>query len=176
MIASLNSDCSILTLTSEALLISGVKLFTSLVLKTKRNCSTTQTSVVVSSLIGSISNNQILIPATLFYNDATKTKYCDDVYNFELEIAYDITSPLPVIPVSVTDSACIIIDCVLKCSVVKYFTTTKDKTAMYQYYALLQGNDCDSCTCIEMCSLYTELKKLLNDNNITSSTSGCGCS
>lgn len=176
MIATLNSDCSILTLTSEALATSGVKSFVSLVLKTRQNCSLTETSVTVTSLIGSISNKQISIPATLFYNDSTKTKYCDGIYYFELNITYDITSTFPAVRYLVKDSACQLIDCTLKCDVLKYYTDTKDRKVYYQYFALKQGNDCDSCYCTEMCSIYTELKNLLNDNNISNTDSGCGCS
>lgn len=172
MIATLNSDCSILTLESEALVTAVGKTFTSLTLKSRLNCSSTETSVVVSSLIGSISSKKINIPSTMFYNDSSKTKYCDGIYYFELVIGYTTVTNTYV----VNDSACKLVDCDLKCSVLDYYTKTKDKKAYYQYYALLQGNDCDSCYCTEMCSLYTELKNLLNDNSISTDSSGCGCS
>lgn len=173
MIATLNSDCSILTLTSEALVAALGKSFNSLVLKSRLNCSLTETSVTVSSLIGSISNKQISIPATLFYNDSTKTTYCDGVYYFELQTTYTLSSGNQY---RVEDGACQLVGCDLKCKVLDYYIKTKDRKAYYQYYALLQGNDCDSCYCTEMCSLYTELKNLLNDSNISTETSGCGCS
>jgi hypothetical protein len=172
MIATLNSDCTTLTLYSEALVTASGKTFNSLVLKSRLNCSLTETSVDVSSLIGSITSKTISIPATTFYNDATKTTYCDGVYYFELGINY--TTSLGIYLVS--DSACKLVDCVLKCKVLEYYTTTKDRKAWYQYYALQQGGDCDSCYCTEMCSLYTELKNLLNDSSISIDTSGCGCS
>lgn len=173
MIATLNSDCSILTLTSEALVAALGKSFNSLVLKSRLNCSLTETSVDVSSLIGSISNKQVSIPATKFYNDSTKTTYCDGVYYFEFHITYTLSSGNQY---RVEDSACKVIDCTLKCKVLDYFIKTKDKKAYYIYYALQQSNDCDSCYCTESCSLYTELKNLLNDSNISSDSSGCGCS
>lgn len=174
MIATLNSDCSILTLNSEALVQASGKSFTSLVLKSRLNCSLTETSLNVSRLIGSISNKEISIPATTFYNDATKTTYCDGVYYFELETVYYSTSLAS--SYQINDSSCKLIDCALKCKVLDYYIKTKDKKVYYQYYALQQGNDCDSCYCTEMCSLYTELKNLINDSNISATTSGCGCS
>lgn len=175
MIATLNSDCSSLTLYSEALVPASGKVFVSLVLKSRLNCSLTETSVTVTSLIGSISDNQIVIPATTYYNDLTKTKYCDGIYFFELNITYTLTVTGVTTSYLVKDGACKLIDCDLKCKVNEYYTKCKDRTAYYQYYALLQGNDCDSCYCTEMCSLYSELKTLLNDNNISTTSSGCGC-
>ena len=173
MIATLNSDCSTLTLYSEALVAASGKTFTSLALKSRSNCSLTETSISLTTLISSIANKQISIPATTFYNDITKTTYCDGVYYFELEIVY-ITGELG--SFQVNDGACKAIDCTLKCKVLEYYLKTKDRKAYYQYYALQQGNDCDSCYCTEMCSLYTELKNLLNDNSISVDSTGCGCS
>lgn len=174
MIATLNSDCSIVTLTSEALVASGVKTFTNLVLNTKLNCSATVTTVDLSSLIGSITDSKIEVPATTFYNDLTKTVFCDGVYYFELEITYDISSPAATYLVK--DSACTFIDCSTKCKVLDYYIKQQDKKVYYLYYALNQGGSCDSCSCTEMCSLYTELTTLINDNSISNSDSGCGCS
>ena len=176
MIATLNSDCSTLTLYSEALVTAVGKSFSTLVLKSRLNCSLTETSVTLTSLIGSISNKTISIPATTFYNDSSKTKFCDGVYYFELEVVYNLDVLGTITAYQVDDGACKLIDCDLKCKVLEYYTATKDKTAYYEYYALQQGNDCDSCYCTEMCSLYTELKNLLNDNSISTSSSGCGCS
>lgn len=173
MIATLNSDCSILTLYSEALVTAVGKTFVSLTLKSRLNCSLTESSVTVTSLIGSIANKQISIPATTFYNDLTKTTYCDGIYYFELEIVYNLASTLT--QYQVDDGACKLIDCTLKCKILEYYLASKDRKAYYQYYALQQGNDCDSCYCTEMCSLYTELKLLLNDSNISVDSDGCGC-
>lgn len=173
MIATLNSDCSTLTLNAEALVTASGKTFDSLVLRSRLNCSSTESSVDISSLIGSIANSQISIPATQFYADETKTQYCDSVYYFQLDITYTTGSGTFL----VQDSACRLIDCQLKCDVLSYYTKTKDKLAWFYYYAILQGNDCDSCYCTESCSLYTELKLLLNANtSVTNSDSGCGCS
>ena len=97
------------------------------------------------------------------------------MYYFELEITYNLTVGETITRYRVNDGACQLIDCQLKCKVLEYFIATKDKKAYYQYYALQQGNDCDSCYCTEMCSLYTELKNLLNDNSISLTSDGCGC-
>ena len=75
MIATINNDCTILTLSADALLEVSGKTIDSLMLKSRLNCSSTESSVDVSSLIGSIVDNQIEIPATLFYGDDTKTTY-----------------------------------------------------------------------------------------------------
>lgn len=174
MIATLNSDCSTLTLNSDALLEVSGKTFTSLLLKSRSNCSSTETSLNISSLIPEIENNEVSIPATAFYSDASKTNYCDGIYYFELEITYLIEETGQAFQVN--DGACKLVDCDLKCKVLEYYIETKDKKAYYQYYALQQGNDCDSCYCTEMCSLYTELKTLLNDNDISIGSNGCGCS
>lgn len=171
MIASLNSDCSILTLTADALIAEDGKTIDSLVLKSRLNCSLTESEVDISSLIEEITDSQISIPATTFYNNEDSIVYCDGVFYFKLEITYTNETDTYL----VEDSACTIIDCELKCKVLDYYTSTKDKKAWYYYYALLQSNDCDTCYCTETCSLYTELKLLINDNSIPSTTSGCGC-
>lgn len=172
MITVLNNDCSILTLTSDGLTTSPSKTFTSLVLKSKLNCSLTEDSVDVSELIPDISNKSIQIPATLFYGNDTQTTYCDGVYYFKLVINYT-TDPPSENPTYIEDSACQIIDCTLKCKVFEQYNKTNDRKLIFYYYALTQGPDCDSCSCTEMCSIYTELKNLLNDNSTT--TGGCGC-
>lgn len=179
MIATLNSDCSTVTLYSEALVTTAGKTFTGLTLKSKLNCSSTETSVNLNSLLGSISNKTITVPATLFYGDSSKTTFCDGVYYFKLEISYNITS-LTVDAFRVDDSACKLVDCALKCDLLKYYLDCKDSSLYYWHYALTQGSSCDSCTCTEMCTLYTELKNKLygysGNSNIVDSSSGCGCS
>ena len=171
MIASLNSDCSVLTLSTESLITSELKTFTSLKLKSRLNCSLTETSVDISSLIDSINNSQISIPASLFYNDVNKTKYCDGIYYFQLEVEYTQSS----VGYLVTDSKCQLIDCDLRCKLINYFQSSKDRTIWHYYNALVVGSNCDTCFCTEMCSLYNEIKILLNDNSVVNSTSGCGC-
>lgn len=178
MIATLNSDCSILTLEVEALASAAGKTFDSLVLKSRLNCSLTESSVTVSSLIGSIVNKKISIPATLFYGDVTKTKYCDGVYYFQLDVTYTYATGQPVHAGTylVEDPTCIAVICNLTCRVQEYYIKTKDKSVWYEYYALLQGGACDLCNCADTCASYNELNILLNDNNIVNSDSGCGCS
>lgn len=172
MTATLNSDCSILTLNLPSLVLADGKTFNSLTLKSRSNCSLTETSLDVSILIASIADNQILVPSTLFYTDETKTTYCDGVFYFKLEVNYTIEDVVYL----AEDSACMTSVCQLRCKVNDYYFTTKDKKAHYLYYALLLGNDCDSCYCTKMCSYYTDLKLLLNDNSASSTDSGCGCS
>ena len=172
MIATINDDCTILTLSADALLAVSGKTIDSLMLKSRLNCSSTESSVDVSSLIGSIVDNQIEIPATLFYGDDTKTTYCDGIYYFNLNTYYYTEADSYL----VEDSACVLIGCELKCKVLDYYIETKDRKVWYLYYALIIGSQCDSCYCTEMCSLYSELKILLNDNNISYTADGCGCS
>lgn len=171
MIASLNSDCSVLTLAND-LFANETVTIDSVMLRSRLNCSLTESTVDVSSLIESISNGQISIPATVFYNASTSTTYCDGIYYFQLDIEYTQSSNTYL----ATSSQCILIDCDLKCKVLDYYTKTKDSLAWQYYYALTIGGDCDSCYCTEMCSLYTELKLLINDNHTTSQSAGCGCS
>jgi hypothetical protein len=172
MIATFNSDCSILTLTLVALESAANKTIDSIVLKSRLNCSLTESSLDVSFLTGSIIEGKIPIPAIDFYNDTSKTTFCDGVYYFKLEVTYTIANKDTFL---VTDSTCVLSACCLKCKILDYYISTKNKEVWYYYYALLQGGDCDSCYCTDMCSLYTELKLLLNDNNIPDSTGGCGC-
>ena len=178
MIATLNSDCSLLTLDVPALASATGKTFDSLVLKSRLNCSSTESSVIVSSLIGSIVNNKIIIPATLFYGDVTKTTYCDGIYYLQLDVTYTYATGQPVHAGTylVEDPTCIAVVCALKCRIQEYYMKTKDKLVWYQYYALLQGGDCDACTCADSCILYNELNLLLNDNSIVYTDNGCGCS
>lgn len=172
MVATINGDCTTLTLNAEALVSAAGKTFDSLVLRSRLNCSSTESEVDVSSLIGSITaENTIDVPATLFYGDDTKETYCDGIYYFQLDITYTVDSSAYL----VEDSACLAITCALRCAVIEYYLLTKDKTAWYYYYAITQGKECDSCYCTDMCSMYSELKILLNDNNITSNSDGCGC-
>lgn len=173
MLAVQNTDCSMLTLTAEALSLADGKTFDSLVLRSKLNCSSTESSVDVSSLIDSIADNSIVVPATLFYSDENKDTFCDGVYYFQLDITYTTGSGVYL----VEDSACILIDCSIKCDIIDAYTKTKDKSIWYLYTAITYGNSCDSCSCVEMCSLYTELKNLIyGDTYITNTDTGCGCS
>jgi len=172
MIATINSDCSILTLQSDALIEAPGKTITGLTLKSSTNCSSTESELNITSLIGSITNEQVLISASLFYDNETSTSFCDAVYHYTLSVTYDISGTEYLIE----DSACLLIGCDLKCKVLEYWNNTKDNKAWFLYYALLQGNDCDSCNCTDMCLMYTDLKLLINDNSISSNSGGCGCS
>lgn len=170
MIATLNNDCSILTLNADALVSASGKTFDSLTLITKLNCSTVESSVDISSLIGSIANSSISIPSTLYYGDETKTTYCDGIYNFELQVVY--TTGLGTFLVK--NILCTLIGCTLKCKVLDYYIKTEDKNIYYKYFALLQN--CDSCSCAKMCALYNEITSVLNDDNTVTTNTGCGCS
>lgn len=164
-------SCANLTIQSSALSNTGGKVITSIVLKSKLNCSLTQTSVILNSLIGSVSNNTIVIPATTYYNNILKTIYCDGVYNFELVVGYTLSSAQYIS----TDTSCVFIDCETKCQVIKNYQETKDPKIIYYYYALTAASDCDNCTCTDMCSLYSEIKTLLNGTtSITNNNCGCG--
>lgn len=171
MIATLNSDCSIITLKSDYLSTAVDKTFDSIVLKSRINCSLTESTVDVSSLIHTIDNNEISIPATYLFDNGAETVYCDGVYYFQLEITYTFHGDVYM----AMESVCKLVDCSLKCKVLTYYTSTKNKDAWYYYYALVQGGSCDSCYCTEMCSLYQELKLLINDSTNTNTTTGCGC-
>lgn len=172
MITSLNSDCSIITFNSDGLLQPEGTTIDSIALKYRSNCSSTETEVDLTDLIEDVADGALSVSSAIFYSDETKDVYCDGIYYFQLDIVYTNGDGT----FQISDSACQLIDCTLKCKVLEYYTSTKDKNVWYYYTALTLGNSCDSCYCTEMCSLYTELKLLLNDNSINIDTSGCGCS
>jgi len=171
MTATLNSDCSTLTLNTSSLELAEDKTFNSLTLKYRTSCASTETEVDISELIETIADNQIDVTSLLFYGNETSDSFCDGVYYFQLETNYTIDDETYL----AADSVCVLVDCSLKCKVIDYFIATKDRKAHYLYYALKLGGECDSCYCTEMCSMYTELKLLLNDNSITFTDTDCGC-
>lgn len=172
MTVTINSDCSIITFASAALTEVVGKTITGLTLRSKLNCSSTESELVLDDLIDSVTNGQLEVPAETFYNDENKIIYCDGVYYFQLDTQYTQDDE----EFLMEDSACTLVSCDLICKIQDYWVSTKDKKVWYYYYALVQGSDCDSCYCTNMCSMYTDLKLLLNDNNISTDTSGCGCS
>ncbi len=165
-------SCENLTIKSSILTGEG-KNIASIVLRTKLNCSSTQTSVVLTSLEDDIVEDTLVIPATAYYNDASKTTYCDGVYNFSLAVTYTEFEDEAIF--QATDTACVFIDCDTKCKVMDHYTLTRNTKIIHYYYALVNSADCDVCNCTDMCSLYTEIKTLLNDNSSTTSDD-CGCS
>ena len=171
MITTVSNDCSQLTFNSSSLELSEGKVFDSIKLKSRLNCSSTESTLDLDTLIDSIENNEIILNSTLFYNDETKTVFCDGVYYFQLEITYTIDSTTYI----VTESQCKFIGCSTQCKALDYYIKTKDNNVWYFLYALTLDS-CDSCYCTELCSLYTELKLLINDNNTSNSDNGCGCS
>lgn len=168
----IQTSCENITIQSELLDISMGKTITEIVLKSKLNCSSTQSTVDITSLKDTITVDKLIIPATSFYNDLTKTVYCDGVYNFELSVKY--TNGETEVLYQGTETKCVFVDCLTGCKVVENYTATKNKKIMFIYFALITSNDCDNCNCTDLCSLYTELKLLLNDNSTTSQD--CGCS
>lgn len=165
-------SCENLTIKSSIFTGEG-KNITSIVLRTKLNCSSTQTSVVLTSLENNIDGDTLVVPATSYYNDVNKTVYCDGVYNFTLVVTYTQFEEEALF--STSDTACVFIDCDTKCKVMDNYVSTKNAKIIHYYYALVNSADCDVCNCTDMCSLYTEIKTLLNDNTSTASDD-CGCS
>lgn len=166
------SSCNNLTFKSSVLTGEG-KNITAIVLKTKLNCSSTQSSVILTSLKNSVEGDELIVPATAYYNDANKTTYCDGIYNFSLVVTYTLGETETLY--SATDTSCVFIDCETKCKVMDNYALVKNPKILYFYYALVNSADCDVCNCTNMCSLYTEIKMLLNDNSSTPSDD-CGCS
>ncbi len=168
----IKTSCENLTIKSELLDISEGKVITEIVLKSKLNCSLTQSSVTLTSLKDTIVVDTLIIPATSFYNDVTKTVYCDGVYNFELSVTYQ-NGETDVLYKGI-ETKCVFVDCLTKCKVTQKYESSQNRNIIYYYFALITSNDCDNCTCTDLCSIYNELKLLLNDTNTTSE--GCGCS
>ncbi len=173
MTVTLNSDGSILTFTSTLLQSSEGKTITGLKLKTKLNCSSTSTTIVLDDLIPDIDNSSVDLQSIVYYADATKTTYCDNIYYFELEVDYDISGEITESFIG-KESACIFIDVTTKCDVFTYYETSKDLTALLYYNALTFGSTCDACNCAELCSLYSELKTLIGNANNSSTDTTCG--
>jgi len=169
MTITLNSDGSILTFTSTLLSSSEGKTITGLELKTKLNCSSTPTTVDLEDLIPDIENSSVNLSSVVYYDDITKTTYCDGIYYFELKVTYNNGE----IEYEGTESKCFFVDTVIKCDLLTYYINTKDETAAFYYNALKYGGDCDACNCAELCSLYSELKTLIGNGNSSSTDDGC---
>jgi len=172
MTITLNSDGSILTFTSTLLSSSEIKTITGLKLKTKLNCSSTSTTIVLDDLIPDIENSSFDLSSIIYYDDETKTTYCDGIYYFEIEVTYNIAGEA-IEEFIGKESGCKFIDTVIKCDVLNYYSTTKDVTALFHYNALKYGGDCDACNCAELCSLYSELKTLIGNADNSSTDNGC---
>ena len=169
MTITLNSDGSILTFTSTLLESSEGKTITQLELTAKLNCSSTPTVIVLDDLIEDVTNSSLPVPSIVYYDDETKTTYCDGIYYFELKVTYNNGE----IEYEGTESKCMFIDVTTKCDLLTYYSDTKDMNALFYYNALLVGGDCDACNCAELCSLYSELKTLLGNGNTSSTDNGC---
>lgn len=164
----ITSNCTNLVVNSE--IFDGAKIYSFIQLKYKKDCAVNVTTVNLNSLIPSITT-KIEIPATTFYNDLTKTTYCDGIYNFELIVRYYTEDP-EVISES-KETSCHAILCNIKCKALEKYSETKNNKLLYYVYALEASNDCDNCTCSNMCAMYTELKSLIND--YSNLNNGCGC-
>lgn len=95
----------------------------------------------------------------------------DGVYLFELKIVNDVST-------IITERKCIFINCGLGCLMTDVFKNaasgvTEDITRSLAYYALINSQCCNNCSCTDLCTLYNATK--LNTCFISNAT-GCGCS
>ena len=172
MTVTCNSDCSTLTFSSEYLEEAAGKTIDSIKLRSRLNCSSAESTLDLSSLIPDVLNGSFNLSAEIFYNDETKTIFCDGVYYLALDIEYTVDSD----SFLAKESNCKFVGCNINCKLQDYFEKTRDSKPFFYHYALTQANACDACYCTQMCVYYDELKHILNDYGNTASTSGCGCS
>ena len=183
MTVSTNSDCSLLVFVADYL-TSTVSTdpdtdegMVSVTLKYKTNCASGNlTSVVVTDEITNITDNTLSLSPEIVYG-TTQEKFCDGVYYFELVTVYNVIEDLEIRQYTITESACMFLDCDLKCKVIDAYNETKDANILLLYDVLKYSIDCDSCNCTTACDFYTELKCLINESipSTTITTHGCGC-
>lgn len=121
-----------------------------------------------------IENNILYIKPQLFGFDKLK----DGVYSFQLTLI----SAEPV--ETVVESNCAFIDCTLKCGLSNklYKIDDKDKAEVNEattfamlHYTLTHTSNC-GCNCEELCEIYKQLVKYVDDTDyLTSQLSDCGC-
>ena len=161
MNVTINSSATELTFSHE-LLDTAYSL--SLVLTREFNCD----SVVlpISTAGASITNSSFVIDLVKFYGSGTlKTAFDDGVYKFTLIFNYP--NPENVLEdISVTTTACFVVDYLLKCIMLNNNTPE----LLNKYRAMFFANDCDDCDCTHLCTIYNDL--ILPTTN---GTTDCGC-
>lgn len=99
----------------------------------------------------------------------------DGIYYLQLDITQENGD-------KVTESDCIFMNCVTACLMVDSFKTmSTDKNAAIKamaYHALIASEDCNSCTCADMCLLYNTATDTTcsSSTTTTNASTGCGCS
>lgn len=183
MTISVNSDCSLFTFVADYLdnVVSPDPEteagMVSLTLRYKTNCASGSTTTVdATDEIENITDNTLSLTPAFIYS-SEQDVFCDGVYYLELETVYNVVEGLELRQYTKTDSACVFVDCDLKCKIIDAYAETKDANLLLLYDAIKYGIGCDSCNCSTACEFYTELKCLINEAipSTTTTTNGCGC-
>lgn len=153
MTYTIASDCSSISLDSDYLVPTNltVDLFWA------KNCGTTLSKISVSPSASVIQ----LDPTDL---GETET-FSDGVYYFKVVISDEDSN-------TIEESLCKFVNCNSTCAMIDTYTKTDLDSVIKQlsFEALLAANDCTSCSCTDLCTLYTNtgLTDINNDQ--------CGCS
>lgn len=168
MTITFNSDCTEFSIYSEYLTSGAINNMDSITLKSSKNCSSVVTTVDLTEYIESTEDNIYTNTVEEHYVDE---KLCDGIYYFELEMTYTIESTTT----TVTETACVFINCNTKCKVVDYYAGTSSaaskRNVMDLYSVLLLGMDCDTCSCEAMCTIYNDL---LYELKLSGNDTSCG--
>lgn len=153
-----NSDATILTI-SHPNLATTADLLT---LEMTVDCSGSPLSFNFLSKVPSINNTThsfTIVPVDIYPTD-TPVRFPDGVYYWKLTFKYPVGKD----DYQYVSTKCMFIDYVLKCNI-----DIEDEEFMKKYKALQYATDCDSCTCITLCTIFSSLTNTTIDH-------GTGCS
>lgn len=152
MTYTINDSCTIISIDSDYLVPTNqvVNLFWS------KNCGTLE-KVSISPAASLIQLN----PSDL--NESGT--FSDGVYYFKISITTDEGG-------TVEESLCKFVNCTSSCNMLTVYKSSKedDMLKVFAFEALLASNDCEQCSCSDLCMLYNNTG--LND---TTNDSDCGC-
>jgi len=96
---------------------------------------------------------------------SSETTLDGGVHKVKLVLTTDATGSTEV------EIGCKVVNCGLLCEVRDFMAANEDSTIWMWYNALMEGEQCDQCSCQESCSIWSHLQELLNNT----STDDCGC-
>ena len=171
------TNCSTIVLNTTEVTGLTVDDLVGLQLTHKFNCGSSAVLDLTDSMDTIVTSDDdgtyFTLTAAQYYDDETVEKFCEGIYYFQVTLMYSVDST----SYDYNGSICTLLDCenYIKCKVKDYLIDTMDARPLYMLDAIELANECDTCTCTNMCSMYNDLLATIN-LNIDGTTSGCGCS
>lgn len=130
-----------------------------------REYSCTSTVLPINTTGLSVFSSSFIINLNRFYGTGhSKTKFDDGVYKFTLYFEYTISGKDNG---GVTTTSCFVMDYDLKCKILE----NNDPTVLNKYRTMFFADDCDTCNCSHLCTIYNDLVQ--DPTIIYNDCSGC---